>query len=668
MAAKKRRSPKRRRRQALPESSAFVRKTHTAVRSHLSGSTDLQTFVASAGELTLAQRKRIVEQALILIDDNYAHLPLKRAMHAVDPVQRLKLLLHRLDRTKSSEMPKEWHFHREMINIFTSVRDLHTNYILPSPFNRFAAFLPFEIEEYFDNGERHYLASNFVSGFNHATFGPGVEVTHWSGVPIDLAVAVIADRHAGSNEAARHARGVAALTIRSLTTSLPPDERWVVVGYRTDAGEDLELRVDWLVNRPLPDSGSVNAGRATEAAASLGLDLETDSIRLVKRTLYAPKVVAAEARRGRKKKLSTRMAAAGQSVTSAMPSVFSARNVPTASGTFGHIRIRTFNVNDPDGFVSEFVRLASLLPQNGLIIDVRGNGGGHIHASERLLQTLTPRFIQPERTQFINTPLNLRICRRHRRNPVGIDLGPWVESLAESVETGAVYSRGFPITPVESANRIGQRYHGPVVLITDARCYSATDIFAAGFQDHGIGPTLGTDDRTGAGGANVWEHQLLRRLLELPDPPDSRTPYERLPRGANLRVSVRRTLREGSHAGTPLEDLGVAPDHRHLITRNDLLNGNPDLLDRAGELLAAQPVRVLKAQTALQPDDSLQITAETEGFRRLDVFLDDRPQRSLNVSDGQNDITLPAPAGRASRLELQGYRSGELVAALKMTI
>ena len=36
--------------------------------------------------------------------------------------------------------------------------------------------------------------------------------------------------------------------------------------------------------------------------------------------------------------------------------------------------------------------------------------------------------------------------------------------------------------------------------------------FAAGFQDHGLGPILGVSGNTGAGGANVWTHDLLRDL------------------------------------------------------------------------------------------------------------------------------------------------------------
>ena len=89
--------------------------------------------------------------------------------------------------------------------------------------------------------------------------------------------------------------------------------------------------------------------------------------------------------------------------------VFRARSVVTTARTFAHVRIFTFNVNDPDAFVAEFVRLLKLRPQDGLILDVRGSGGRHIFASEFALQALTPRRITPEPVQFICTPLNLEI-------------------------------------------------------------------------------------------------------------------------------------------------------------------------------------------------------------------------------------------------------------------
>ncbi len=120
-----------------------------------------------------------------------------------------------------------------------------------------------------------------------------------------------------------------------------------------------------------------------------------------------------------------------------------------------------------------------------------------------------------------------------------------------------------------------------MTLITDALCYSTTDIFAAGFQDHNIGPILGVHGNTGAGGANVWGHRLL---VELTGGEDGVVP---LPRLADFRVSIRQCTRVGRRMGLPVEDLGVIPDHRHRMTRRDLLEDNADLIERAAELLFA---------------------------------------------------------------------------------
>ena len=132
---------------------------------------------------------------------------------------------------------------------------------------------------------------------------------------------------------------------------------------------------------------------------------------------------------------------------------------------------------------------------------------------------------------------------------------------------------------VDECNAIGQRYFGPVVLITNALCYSTTDIFVAGFKDHGIGTILGADENTGAGGANVWTHALIRRVLRSGRQSRNaslRARLRPLPKDAGLRVALRRTLRVRDHADTELEGLGVEPDDFHRMTRNDLLHHNSD--------------------------------------------------------------------------------------------
>jgi hypothetical protein len=631
---------------------------NVAVRDRFSDAMDLGAFLAAAGSLTAEQRILIARQALILIEQNYAHLPLKRAMHSVDPVQRLKLLVQSLEQAGAKALPPEVEFHREMTDIFTSVRDLHTNYLLPAPFSGMTAFLPFMVEDYWDAGQRRYIVSHVVEGFEHEGFVPGVEILYWNGMPIDRAVRNNAQRYAGSNLDARHARGVQTLTTRVLTIAFAPDEEWVVIHYRTLGGKTEELRVDWVTVPPLPADDAGEAEFHANAASAMGIDLEQHLVQRVRESLFAPNVVRAGKEAVQKARTRTLTG-----LESAIPSVLQARAIDTATGTFGYLRIRSFSA-EPSVFIPEVMRLLSALPQRGLIIDVRGNGGGIIHSGELMLQLLTPRRIEPEPAQFINTALNLQICRRNGAASQWTDLSPWAESMQLALQTGATFSAGFPITDPDACNAIGQRYFGPVVLITDARCYSTTDIFAAGFQDHEIGPILGTDGNTGAGGANVWEHRHLAQYVL----PGKDSLYKTLPNGAGMRVSMRRTLRVGRRAGTPVEDLGVIPERRHFMTRNDLLNDNADLLTAAGTMLASMPVRRLQVVARRSDGGDLQLIADVEGINRLDVYVDDRPIGSINASESRVTTSIPTGQTAASAVEVRGYDDGQLVARYRAPV
>ncbi|NUR89708.1 MAG: peptidase S41 [Nonomuraea sp.] len=596
----------------------------------------LTDFLAKAGDtLTLAERRLIVSQALLMLEQNYVHLPLKAAMHGIIPLQRLRVMLARM----STEKPgPERDFHAELLEIFHSLRDLHTNYIVPAPYGAVTAYLPFLVEEAFEpSGRPVYLVTALATGYTPppgSSLAPGVEVTHWNDVPIRRAIALNAARYAGSNAAARFARGLESLTLRPLMKHLPPDEDVVTLRYVTPDQRAETVQEVWRISRnpPLPDADVLD-----EAALSLAFDLHGEVLSRVRAQLFAAED------------------ASGVEVRPAFRGHFRARVV----GGFGHLRIWSFLHDDVPGFVDEFARLIQALPREGLVVDVRGNGGGSGPGAESLLQMLTPRRVEPEPVQFINSPLNQRICERFK------DLEPWRASLAQALQTGATFSAAFPLTKPEQANDRGQLYHGPVVLITDARCYSATDIFAAGFQDHAVGPVLGTDDVTGAGGANVWTHQLLTSLLD-PEPGEE-SPYRSLPAGAGMRVAIRRTLRVGPSAGTPVEDLGVRPDQRHRLTRRDLLAGNADLLERAGQLLSGLRQRRLDVTEVAASGEDLSAHVAVAGFDRLDVYADGRPRVSADVGDGETTLVIPG-AATARELRFEGYAGGTLVAARRARV
>ena len=591
----------------------------------------LATFLKSAEPKTMLSRRerlRIVDQALLLLEMNYVHLPLKQAMHAINPIQRLKLLKYRLE-TKGSDLESVMQFHKRMLEIFASLRDVHTSYALPTPFAYQIAFLPFLVEQYFQFDAKRrrvekFLISHLLDGIlqknsssNAASFQPGVEALYWNGVPIRRAIEVNGENQAGSNPEARFARGLDNLTVRPLDTSLPPDEKWVDITYKTAAGETQTLTFEWLVY----NSDELQRVPPSTIKKRAAIDTKKTKINEFKREFFSPPRPIAEDEPFQK---------------------YFYPEARTVDGhQFGYLRLFSFDVKDHrktiDEFIGEIRRVITRpdFPQHGLIIDVRGNPGGTIRAGERLLQLFTPNRIRPELFEFINSPLNLEICRRAPRR---MNLLRWADSIAESVKTGATYSMGFPLQPEEWCNQIGQVYYGPVILITDALSYSTTDIFAAGFQDNGVGVILGTSDNTGAGGANLWYYDDLITALGK----SSRTQFKPLPRDTDLRLAMRRSVRIGPCEGRPLEELGVNPDHRHYMTRRDLMNRNIDLVRQAAHILQTKPVYSLRVQPAKGANRALWISASSKvrprdnrrRISRVDVFVNGRPQKSLSARNG----------------------------------
>lgn len=643
----------------IPDSAAFLEpleRSELPLEFHTTR--DLQELLARGDGLGADDRVGLVDQALLDLERHYVHLPFKRAMHATDPLQRLRLLRDRLIRSADGEPDTEaspYAVHRELLEIFASLRDLHTSYTLPWPFAGAVAWLPIQIEAYWQQGRWRYLVSKVV-GRHDAALAPGVEVLHWNGVPIGRAVEAMAARQPAGNAAAGRARALDGLTLRPLASGPAPDEAWVTLAYRDLEGREREWRQRWLAFFPSAEPGG-------EGETRRGLDPHTRTVQRAKALLFAGATVN-RTRAG----ASRRPGGDAEGVTT-MPTVLRARR----EGDYGYLRLFTFDVPDADEFLDEVERVLDDLPQNGLILDVRGNPGGLIPAAEGLLQLLTPRRVEPARAQFLNTPANLELCAAHAPSSrIGaLDLSPWLPSLREAVRTGAVYSLGYPITSPAWLAQRAQRYYGPIVLVTDALCYSATDIFAAGFQDHAVGFVLGLDGNTGAGGANVWSHDLLVELMRArdgaraPDPSRGDGPYRRLPGGAGLRLAVRRTLRTGPNAGVVLEDLGVAPDAVYRPTRRDLLENNADLIASASQILDGLERFGLEVALA-----GTRLRVRTANLTRLDVSVAGRPHRSFDVSDGSATLDLdrlPA-AGPGATLEVSGYRGDALVACRRQPL
>lgn len=627
--------------------------------------------------LTLTDKHILVNQAKILLEQVYAHIYLKKALYAIDPVQRLTLLQYRLENPSDPVVKNELEFHRELLSIFTSLHDLHTNYVLPAPYNSLTAILPFLVEEYFDAQQQaHYLVTK-ISGAapSSDTFKTGVELITWNGLPIVEAIRLNGEQGGGSNAAARYAVGLRSLTIRPLAINLPPLETRLYLQYKTADDKLLETSFEWLL---IKLSGGLGVDLGVTPSPDTLLPIRPDPSTIYREFLLGNQLEGEYINQARKKlfidlrpvarRTSSRRAADSTEVKSLLPDI-TARSVTTPNGNFAYLRLFSFMVEDDQAFIQEIIRLLKLLPQNGLILDVRGNPGGLITAAERLLQIFTPHLVEPEKAQFISTPLIRELCIRNSPSPIApqINLQDWVSSLKQAPVTGTLYSTAHAITNVEEANDIGQVYTGPVVLITDAHCYSATDMFAAGFRDNKIGKILGTSDNTGAGGANVWQHLVLRVLAEAPGRTETNAltkAFTELPRMADFRVSSRRMLRAGEQAGLPLEDFGVEPDERHYMTRTDILGTNQDLINHAAKLLITQSHYQMSIKTHTA---TCTLEISTQAIDRVDWYINNRPAGSQDVSNNAVTITLPKGTGER-KIRLEGFAKEVKVAATSISL
>jgi C-terminal processing protease CtpA/Prc len=512
--------------------------------------TSVKEFLTHAQDqqLNLDDRIQLVEQAIKLLNGFYAHLPLKRAMYGVDPLERLRLLRQRLRQVGGGVQ-----FHAEMSDIFASLRDMHTVYYLPEPYANAHAWLPFKVEACVEDGRRKYIVSNVVDGFVHSTFGRGVEILAIDGLPVERA-AELAGRH-GSNPAAQLALGLARLSYRALLWEPPPQEDSVLIHYSA-SGQELEISIPWSISTLPPGTCDVAPGACNEI----------EQLQRFRKFLYAP---------------FENCSAFG------VP-----ERIATPDGVFGYIRIFSFEKDllGDDLFVETFKRLVKGLAADtkGLIVDVRDNGGGSTRASERIIQFVTPqRPIVPSRLYFVATPETLQFCRLS--SPDIEDLGPdglrpWRDSIEQALQNGETFSQAFQYATNKDCNETPQfSFPRPVIVVTSALSYSSAEFFAAGFQDHG-GMVLGVDETTGGGGAGYRTHQRLHQYFEDAGQAAS-SPFKPLNQGG-LSVAFRRSVRVGSGAGKEIEDLGVYRNRPYVMTRRDLLDHNSDLKREAARLLA----------------------------------------------------------------------------------
>jgi hypothetical protein len=515
--------------------------------------------------LTWAQRYNIIDAWQLILAELYVHLPLKRALYGYDPVRALEALRRQVPLLSDAG------FHRELALTINRLRDAHTQHLNSQFGPGIVARLPFLVESYGPPTMPRFVVSKVadkeflpdrIRGFT-----PGTELLTWNGVPFDRVVDRHAESETGGRPDARRARALETLTFRALAYSPLPEEDWVDISYRNAANEDPKhARFEWQVVDTERSSASGNGSPRHATAIHPG----AERIRRAKKLTFNPALWeqdhGRQKHRGAANSTIVAIPLPGETLDTSLQDLVTAKVIGTRTKPIAYLRIWSFDIDDDQAFVDEIARLLQLLPQSGLIIDLRSNPGGNIIACERLLQLTTTKHITPARFGLRATLLTSQLANA---NP---DLALWADSLSAALSTSEPYSQPIPITDEALCNDTGRQYFGPSLCIVDANTYSCGDLFTAGFADHEIGPVVTVGAGTGAGGANVWGHHDVRAAFAA-----AHRTLPPLPDGVGFTVSVRRMIRVGSAEGLGIEDVGVIGTP-YDMTRRDIFESNTDML------------------------------------------------------------------------------------------
>ena len=105
------------------------------------------------------------------------------------------------------------------------------------------------------------------------------------------------------------------------------------------------------------------------------------------------------------------------------------------------------------------------------------------------------------------------------------------------------------------------------------------------------------------------------------------------------------------------------------MTRRDLLEGNADLMEKAGELLAQGTPRTLDVSVTSRDSSAAQLAVETAALTSLDLYVDGRPvTTAVKVLDGINTVTVPLSGPRSVTVRIDGFDGADLVAAATVPV
>lgn len=518
--------------------------------------------------LSAMDRKKILNITSRTLAELNPHRALHRAYLGVDAVKEIRSL------PASILSVPVFDFHASIMKIFRKMNDRHTMYSPPAPFRNSFTVLGFVIRAYYKRPDSppRFVVVDILPGFSFPLeqFKVGVDVLQVDGLPVEEVAIRLGRSGYGANRPAQFARGVEALSVRSTIESVLPTASEIDIRFRAADGAVVSMMVPWVF---------VSIGSSMiQAQARNQFHNDVHMMMNNRRESGAmPKPMP-----NPKPNQPTVLSRTPITVKSPFENLFFAEIVKTTSGQIGHLILPSFGKSASPDLQKELVRVLHLLPQSGLVLDVRGNLGG-APDYVKLVTALTSNVtINPLPEQIRASKLFFKLATDKRAKPIGKAFVSRYKTALRDFRRIGDYFTG-PVGDVftlvsQPLRRPKQVYTGPVISLTDARTYSAGDLFAVVQKDLGASYVIGMDETTGGGGAAGVSYDILRELFPT-------TIRQNMPGEVGFSTAFSRYFRTGAEAGGLVERFGVEPDERYFLTRGDVLEDSVDLFDYVGEKL-----------------------------------------------------------------------------------
>lgn len=605
---------------------------------------------------TQDQKQLVAEQAQTILRDVYVNRDVKIAAYGpqIDPVP----LIARI--AADARILSDATLHSRIGSVFASQHDLHLSYLYPVPHACYRSLLPFGLDQAIGTTGELVIAVSAITKISEIlavvpearVISVGDTLLTYDGVEPAVAIKKLAALSRGANEFGSIRRAVENLVFRSHRSNDLPENDVVRLTFRNRTGQEYAVEIPWVSKA---DTKCLQTADTESIEAKILKDQAVDEYQIEFEKLYKPHQRSSEM----------------EPLTDTREPTIHYDVLQNEFGKMAYLRLDSFAPEDLSTTES-IILIKGLLEQefagtDGLIIDLRDNGGGWISYGESLVQLFTPKNIQAQGFRLQNT----KVIRDLFAAIPGWSQ-PYRDALNVATTIGARYTEAMPLTPVAQVNDLGQSYFKPVAVLTNSACYSTCDMMTALMQDFSIATIWGADGRTGAGGANNVQLNYFTDNL----PVGHNLPFFKLPGKQSMGVSWRQTVRVNKNAGVLLDEAGVAADR--LAT--------PAIADFFTDSLFQ--LRTISADLS-RNSSAMQSWYKQHTDERIDLLVNTAPELAMKVSDteavefrlagksiGFEGTQAPASTtgtalvlrpkleaivGTKGSLELLGYRAGQRV-------